>query len=180
MKSGLEEARQLMVSWQDIERWPYVPCVLVSHIHYINRSFKQASSRWRWRWTRRWGRGRRGGTTAWAAAMLLPLFSTSFLSLASAFMLVVIVTIIDKIVLNFHGTNQIVGKNLKIVAQWWPLRESHLLRLYTGVFQPSVVLISLFSQSMMRPNAKQSHEAKLRYTLLFFILALGIIINPQL
>ena len=27
-------------------------------------------------------------------------------------------------------TNQIVGKNLKIVAQWWTLCESHMLRLY--------------------------------------------------
>ena len=32
--------------------------------------------------------------------------------------------------------NQIVRKNLSIVAQWWTLCESHLLRLYFGVFQP--------------------------------------------
>ena len=31
--------------------------------------------------------------------------------------------------------NQIVGRNLRIVAQWWTLCESHLLRLYFGVFQ---------------------------------------------
>ena len=99
-----------IVSWQDTEHGP-MSVVSLSHISF-NRSFKQASSRWRWRWTPRWGRGRRGGTTAWVAAMLPLLFSTSFLSLASASMLVVIVTIIDIIVLNFHGT-QIVGKSHK-------------------------------------------------------------------
>ena len=36
--------------------------------------------------------------------------------------------------------NQIVGKNLSIVAQWWTLCESHLLRLYFSVFQPSVLI----------------------------------------
>ena len=35
--------------------------------------------------------------------------------------------------------NQIVGWNLRIVAHWWTLCKSHLLRLYFGVFQPSVV-----------------------------------------
>ena len=35
--------------------------------------------------------------------------------------------------------NQIVVKNLRIVAQWWTLSEGHLLRLYLGVLQPSVV-----------------------------------------
>ena len=30
-------------------------------------------------------------------------------------------------------------KNLRIVAHWWTLCESHLLRLYYGIFQPSVV-----------------------------------------
>ena len=30
--------------------------------------------------------------------------------------------------------NQIVVKNLRIVARWWTLSESHLLRLYFGVF----------------------------------------------
>ena len=38
-----------------------------------------------------------------------------------------------------HCKNQIVGKNRRIVAQWWTLCESHLLRLYFSVFQPSVV-----------------------------------------
>ena len=38
-------------------------------------------------------------------------------------------------------TNQIVGKNLRIVAQWWTSSDGHLLRLrlHFGVFQPSVV-----------------------------------------
>ena len=40
-----------------------------------------------------------------------------------------------------RGTNQIVVKNLRIVAQWWALCESHLLRLYFGVFQSSVVSV---------------------------------------
>ena len=35
--------------------------------------------------------------------------------------------------------NQIFVKNLRILAQWWTLCESHLMRLYFGVFQPSVV-----------------------------------------
>ena len=35
--------------------------------------------------------------------------------------------------------NQIVSRNLRIVAHWWTLCESHLLRLYYGIFQPSVV-----------------------------------------
>ena len=35
--------------------------------------------------------------------------------------------------------NQIVDQNLRIVAHWWTLCESHLLRLYFGIFQPSVV-----------------------------------------
>ena len=133
--------------------------VSLSHVSF-NISLKQATSRWRWRWTPRWGRGKRGGTTAWVAAMLRLLFSTSFLSLASASMLVVIITIIDIIVLNFYNTNQTVGKNFKNVAQWWPLCESHLLRLFIGVFQPSMVSISQFSQSMIRPNAKQSHSRR--------------------
>ena len=30
-------------------------------------------------------------------------------------------------------------KNLKIIAQWWTLSESHLSRLYFGVFQPTMV-----------------------------------------
>ena len=37
-----------------------------------------------------------------------------------------------------HCKNQIVGRNLRIVAHWWTLWKSHLLRLYFGVFQPSV------------------------------------------
>ena len=96
--------------WVKIEKSTPVATILHCHCSPLsfNRSSMQASSRWRW--TQRW---RQGGTTAWAAAMLPPLFSTSFLSLASAFMLVVIVTIIDIIVLNFHGAKQIVGKNLK-------------------------------------------------------------------
>ena len=38
-----------------------------------------------------------------------------------------------------HCKNQIVVKNLRIVARWWTLSEGHLLRLSFGVFQPSVV-----------------------------------------
>ena len=33
-----------------------------------------------------------------------------------------------------HGINQIVGKNLRIVAQWGTFCESHLLRLYFSIF----------------------------------------------
>ena len=35
---------------------------------------------------------------------------------------------------NTSCANQIVCKNLRIVAQWWILSESHLLRLYFSVF----------------------------------------------
>ena len=45
-------------------------------------------------------------------------------------------------VFNQFCKNQIVVKNLRIVAQWLTLSESHLLRLYFGVFQPSVVKIT--------------------------------------
>ena len=38
-----------------------------------------------------------------------------------------------------HCKHQIVVNNLRILAQRWTLSESHLLRLYFGVFQPSVV-----------------------------------------
>ena len=41
--------------------------------------------------------------------------------------------------LDGHCKSQIVVKNLRIVAQWWTLSESHLLRLNFVVFQPSVV-----------------------------------------
>ena len=34
---------------------------------------------------------------------------------------------------------QIVGNNLRIVARWWTLCKSHLLRLCFGVFQPSLI-----------------------------------------
>ena len=40
---------------------------------------------------------------------------------------------------NILCKNQIVVKNLRIVAQWWTSSEGHLLRLYFGVFQPSLV-----------------------------------------
>ena len=40
---------------------------------------------------------------------------------------------------NSAYTNQIVVKNLvRLVAQWWTFSGSHLLRMYFGVFQPSV------------------------------------------
>ena len=39
---------------------------------------------------------------------------------------------------HYHRKNQIVVKNLRIVAQWWTLSESRLFKLYFGVFQPSV------------------------------------------
>ena len=35
--------------------------------------------------------------------------------------------------------NQIVVKNIRIVAQWWTSTEGHLFRMYFSIFQPSVV-----------------------------------------
>ena len=47
--------------------------------------------------------------------------------------------------------NQIVVKNLGIVAQWWTSSEGHLLRLYFGVFQPSVVSSNMLNAVAQRP-----------------------------
>ena len=47
--------------------------------------------------------------------------------------------------------NQIVVKNLRIVAQWWTSSEGHLLRLYFGVFQPSVVSSNMLNAVAQRP-----------------------------
>ena len=47
--------------------------------------------------------------------------------------------------------NQIVVQILRIVAQWWTFSESHLLRLYFGVFQPSVVSSNMLNAVAQRP-----------------------------
>ena len=47
--------------------------------------------------------------------------------------------------------NQIVVKNLRIVAQWWTSSEGRLLRLYFGVFQPSVVSSNILNAVAQRP-----------------------------
>ena len=47
--------------------------------------------------------------------------------------------------------SQIVVKNLRIVAQWWTSSEGHLLRLYFGVFQPSVVSSNMLNAVAQRP-----------------------------
>ena len=39
---------------------------------------------------------------------------------------------------SYDCKNQIVVKNLRIVAQWWTSSEGHLMRLYFSVLQPSV------------------------------------------
>ena len=39
---------------------------------------------------------------------------------------------------------QIVVQNIRIVAQWWTSSEDHLLRLYFGVVQPSVVWLAIY------------------------------------
>ena len=41
--------------------------------------------------------------------------------------------------------NQIAVKNLRIVAQWWTSAEGHLLRMYFGVFQPSVAFLCILT-----------------------------------
>ena len=50
----------------------------------------------------------------------------------------------------YNCKNQIVFENLRIVAQLWTLSESHVLRLYFGIFQHSVVL---FTTSGMNPKS---------------------------
>ena len=53
---------------------------------------------------------------------------------------VIVVTVVTVvIVVNVVCKNQLVFKNLRIVAQLWASSEVHLLKLYFGVFQPSVV-----------------------------------------
>ena len=52
---------------------------------------------------------------------------------------------------HYHRKNQIVVKNLRIVAQWWTSSEGHLLRLYFGVFQPSVVSSNMLNAVAQRP-----------------------------
>ena len=47
-------------------------------------------------------------------------------------------------------TNEVVGKNHRIVAQWGILCKSHLSRLYIGVFQPSVVHRLFFYSSVLK------------------------------
>ena len=45
-----------------------------------------------------------------------------------------ILTIVD-----CYCKNQMVDRNIRIVACWWTLCKNHLLRPYFGIFQPSVV-----------------------------------------
>ena len=56
--------------------------------------------------------------------------------------------------------NQIVVKNLWTVAQWWALSESHPLRLYFGVFQPSTYRIThnWWTQTDHRKLPQQDHS----------------------
>ena len=52
----------------------------------------------------------------------------------------------------FHSLkNQILVKNLRIITQLWTLSEGHLLRLYFGVFQPSVVSSNMLNAVAQRP-----------------------------
>ena len=63
----------------------------------------------------------------------------------------------------FFCKNQIVVMNLRIVAQWWILSESLLLRLYFSVFQPSffyrVLIVEAFSTAAPMSSLYRSRWA---------------------
>ena len=63
---------------------------------------------------------------------------------------------------NILCKNQIVVKNLRIVAQWWTLSENNLLRQYLGVFQPKVVRPSTISMTSVgqSPRVNQTRAVQ--------------------